>query len=761
MGRKFRLSTGLVVAAAAAVTLVIGNTPLGAGFGRSSNSRVVDAVSQLVVRSQRALDGFGNNLDLPGLGQAGTQYSRVAPANYADGVGSMVAGPPPRFISNRIFNDNGQNLFSENDVSQWGWVWGQFIDHDIGLRDESLPAADQRRSTPSGGNAPPEPAGGGPPGASDRIPYDPNDPLESFPNNLGGIDFSRTPAAGGTGVTSPRQEINTISSFIDASNVYGVNPKRLDWLRTGLLDGNPANNTALLRLPGGYLPRVGVRGDRRTAPQMDLMGPLTGQPQLARVAGDVRANENLALTATQTLMAREHNRIVSMLPASLPEEAKFQIARRVVGAEVQFITYREFLPAMGVVLDRYRGYDPTVNPSLSNEFATVGYRAHSTVHGEIDVHYKAGDFSAARLAAFKRQGVNLVNGGEGPVLNVPLNVAFGNPDLLQRVGLGRVLDSLGDEREYRNDEQIDNTMRSVLFEVPKPGTPDPGVCSAPVVKPQCFTGVQDLGAIDVARARDHGMPSYNDMRRAYGLPPMQSFTDITGESTSQFPIDPKIDPTNPIDDPNILDFTSLLDRDGNAVPLGTDAARETAVSGVRRSTLAARLQAIYGSVDQVDAFVGMMAEQHLPGSDLGELQTAMWKQQFEALRDGDRFFYANDPLLPVIKRVFGITYRHSLSDLIALNTGTTVREDLFKVPPAAPTATAATPSSSVTPSSAGPATQSSVAGSVNPDPATQSPVVTSVPASPPVDPGWPNVDPGSQPIDPAWLNTDPGWQDSG
>ena len=95
------------------------------------------------------------------------------------------------------------------------------------------------------------------------------------------------------------------------------------------------------------------------------------------VAGDVRANENIALTATHTLFAREHNRIVSLLPTSLSQEDKFQIARRIVIAEQQYITYNEFLPAMGVTLPAYPGYKPSVNAALSNEFATVGYRAHS------------------------------------------------------------------------------------------------------------------------------------------------------------------------------------------------------------------------------------------------------------------------------------------------------------------------------------------------------------------------------------------------
>src|SRR2546423_1696152 len=146
-------------------------------------------------------------------------------------------------------------------------------------------------------------------------------------------------------------------------------------------------------------------------------------------------------------------------------------------------------------------------------------------------------------------------------LNVPLNAAFGAPDLLRQLGLGTTLESLG-ERQYQNDEQMDNSLRSVLFQVPKPGIPDPAVCGEPVDHPECFKGVTDLGAIDIARGRDHGMPTYNDMRRAYGLAPKTSFTDITGEATQRFPSDPLIDAGDPINDPNILDFVRLLDDNG-------------------------------------------------------------------------------------------------------------------------------------------------------------------------------------------------------
>jgi hypothetical protein len=73
-----------------------------------------------------------------------------------------------------------------------------------------------------------------------------------------------------------------------------------------------------------------------------------------------------------------------------------------------------------------------------------------------------------------------------------------------------------------------------------------------------------------------------------------------------------------------------------------------------------------------DAFVGMTSERHLSGSEFGELQLAIWKKQFEALRDGDRFFYLNDPVLREIERNFGITYRRTLGEVIELNTGADV-----------------------------------------------------------------------------------------
>jgi Animal haem peroxidase./Cellulose binding domain. len=580
----------------------------------------------------QSLDGSGNNKAHPPWGRSGTNYARVGPARYADGHSQPVDGPNPRAVSNRVFNDIGQDIFSEHRVTQWGWTWGQFLDHTLGLAAKGTDKAD--------------------------IPFNAADPLERFTDTLGVIPFTRTMAASDTGVSNPRQQINTVSSYIDAWAVYGGTNDRLEWLRQGSVNGDLSDNGAKLMLPGGYLPRRDSRGDPASAPAMDIDGRLAAKPDKAVVAGDVRANENIALTATQTLFAREHNRIVSLLPDTLTDEQKFQIARRIVIAEQQYVTYNEFLPAMGVPLPPYTGYQPDVDTSLADEFATVGYRAHGQIHGVLDVEADADRYTDAQLAALAAQGVEINHNGDKLFMNVSLNLSFFNPDLVQQLQLGPVLKGIGSESQYNNDEQIDDHLRSVLFKVPVSGNPK---CLDDPSLPKCFTGVTDLGAIDIARGRDHGMPSYNQMRQAYGLAPKTSFTDITGEPSDTFP------PGQDKDNPHSLDFVELTNIDGKPVT-GTPEAEDTATKGVRRTPLAARLKAIYDTVDNLDAFVGLAAEKHLDGSELGELQRAIWARQFQALRDGDRFFYGNDPGLSLIKQRYDIDYHKTLAQIIAANT---------------------------------------------------------------------------------------------
>jgi hypothetical protein len=125
----------------------------------------------------RSLNGSGNNRSHPSWGQVGTEYQRLSPARYADGSGALATGPNPRYISNRVFNSLGVDLFSERNVSQWAWVWGQFLDHTFGLAQSGNEDA--------------------------SIAFNQADPLERFTDNFGVIPFTRDAVAPGTG-TSPQ-----------------------------------------------------------------------------------------------------------------------------------------------------------------------------------------------------------------------------------------------------------------------------------------------------------------------------------------------------------------------------------------------------------------------------------------------------------------------------------------------------------------------------------------------------------------------------
>jgi hypothetical protein len=119
------------------------------------------------------------------------------------------------------------------------------------------------------------------------------------------------------------------------------------------------------------------------------------------------------------------------------------------------------------------------------------------------------------------------------------------------------------------------------------------------------------------RARDNGLPDYNTMRVAYGLPPVTSFAQITNNVQVQ---------------------------------------QELA-------------QAYPGGVNTIDAFEGGLAEDHVPGSDVGPLFQAIMVNQFTCLRDGDHFFYLNEHWTPDELRIF--QQGNTLAKVIEANTGET------------------------------------------------------------------------------------------
>ncbi|MFB9659046.1 peroxidase family protein [Glycomyces mayteni] len=636
--RSRRRGTVLKLAAFALVFLLAAALAVMAEAGGRGNrpARPVE-LSRALPFDIASLDGTGNNEAEPDWGAAGQPYQRLAPAAYADGVGAMQEGPDPRYVSNRVFADDHVNLFSERGLSQWNWAWGQFVVHNIALRRTSAhddPAAE-----------------------AVTVPFDNADPLEEFTNDAETLPFLRSVPAEGTGVDSPREQVDLLPSYLGGFEVYGGTEDRLEWLRDGEVNGDLADNAATFMLDGGYLPTADLRGDAAAAPYMDASGRLTADPAAAMVTGDVRANQSPSLLALSTLFAREHNRIVAELPRRLTDEAKFAIARRVVVAEIQRITYEEFLPALGVELPDYEGYDPDTRVQVSNEFATVAFRAHSMIHGDFLIDVADGYYTDEELEAFEAAGLEVEAGEDGVEAEAPAGLMFFNPDLFRDVGLEAFVHGMSVQTEYNNDEMVDNQLRSVLNQVPVGDATD---C---LDSSECFTMVTDLPALDLVRARDHGLPGYNALREAFGLEPAAAFTDITGEDTEALP------EGLTIDSPEIMAFTAFADADGNPVTEEEARGDGAAVSATRASTLAARLAALYGDTDSLDAITGMMAEPHLPGSEFGELQQAMWAAEFTMLRDGDRFFYRGDEALDFIADRYDVEPVATLAELITGNTG--------------------------------------------------------------------------------------------
>lgn len=208
-------------------------------------------------------------------------------------------------------------------LSGFMYAWGQFIDHDLDLEnpdgkthiDIPIPAGDAR-----------------------------------FPDSSSiAVTRAAIDPATGPGTGHPAPAINTITGWLDASMVYG----------------SDANTAASLRLPDGHL---------KTSAGDNL--PIVNNNFLA---GDVRAQENPSLTALQTLFVREHNRQVDLLSKEHKDWTGDQLynqARAIVNAEIAHIIYAEFLPHLlgPAAPAAYRGYNPAVDPRITEEFAGAAFR---------------------------------------------------------------------------------------------------------------------------------------------------------------------------------------------------------------------------------------------------------------------------------------------------------------------------------------------------------------------------------------------------
>ena len=284
---------------------------------------------------------------------------------------------------------------------------------------------------------------------------------------------------------NPRQQVTAISGYLDGSVIYGSDATRAAALRThvgGLLKTSAGD---LLPFNTAGLPNA---NDAHIVPDDQLF-----------LAGDVRANENVELTAIQTLFVREHNQIARAIAASCHttnDEQIFQTARRIVVAEFQAITYNEFLPALlgPNALRPYAGYNANVNPGIATEFSTAAFRIGHTLIND-DVEFLDNDANPIRDP-------------------LDLDETFFNPVPLEETGPSPLLKYLATDNAQEVDTMLVPGLRNFLF-----GPPG--------------AGGFDLASLNIQRGRDDGLSDYNSTRAAYGLPRVTSFAQITSNPDLQ------------------------------------------------------------------------------------------------------------------------------------------------------------------------------------------------------------------------------------
>jgi peroxidase len=314
------------------------------------------------------------------------------------------------------------------------------------------------------------------PGGGDRfdIPVDQCDPFfdaECTGNKT--IPFTRSQAL--TGERGYKVAKNIASTWIDAGVVYGATLARSRKIR--VFDGG------LLKVSSG--------------PHGDLL-PVDNETSMANggyyLAGDERANVNLPMVCLHTLFHLEHNRRARKLAKENPnwnDETLFQEARRFVIAMLQKVHFNEYIPAiLGKPLDRYEGYDRDVDPRVDTTFMTAAFRyGHSATSPLV---YRIGE-------------------DWHPV-----------PD--GHLSLGRTI--------FNPVEIKENGMDSLLRGFVMQPESDVDV-SAPSDIRNNHHILLDLVSIDIQRNRDRGVASFNNIRRALGLNPYETWKDLTPDTEVQ------------------------------------------------------------------------------------------------------------------------------------------------------------------------------------------------------------------------------------
>eukprot|EP00088_Acartia_fossae_P028789 TRINITY_DN29621_c0_g1_i3.p1 TRINITY_DN29621_c0_g1~~TRINITY_DN29621_c0_g1_i3.p1 ORF type:complete len:828 (-),score=123.74 TRINITY_DN29621_c0_g1_i3:220-2703(-) len=496
----------------------------------------------------RTMDGSCNNLNETSWGKSNFPLQRILPPAYEDGISAprMTGLPTSREVSEAMTSSEDK---PDRKHTLMLMQWGQFVDHDI-THTPTVKGVDDTDILCCGDNG-------------QRLP---NDLLhrECLPIDIMGHDrfyskfrqrcmeFVRSmPAPREQCKFGPREQVNQITAWLDGSNVYGSDFDESVHLR---------------ELRRGRMKVTKIQGRDMLPLNPDDCADETNR-RFCFAAGDLRCNEQMDLTITHTLWMREHNRVAAELEKLNPswdDERLYQEARRIVIAELQHITYKEWLP---IILGKQYiqkwslepktsgytdNYNNAIDPTITNVFATAAFRfGHSLVQDHLE-------------------GFNLFG---SKIRNMSLTETQFEPfELYNNQTLERFVRGLTTQKSQRMDPSFAPDLTKHLFK-----------------EHEELFGM-DLVALNIQRGRDHGIPPYMQWRKLCGLKEFSSWKELS----TLFP-----------------------------------------------STVVARLQSLYKSIDDIDVFVGGIHEESEDDGILGPTFQCIVGDQFTRLKSGDRFWYEN------------------------------------------------------------------------------------------------------------------------
>jgi len=452
----------------------------------------------------RREDGSCNNLEFPVLGMSETPFKRILDPAYADGLdeprkcknGQEL--PSARAVTLRLHNHTEPFKPAENHASHICMIWGQFNNHDISdmaltkikISKNEYEILQCNDADCKGGN-------------EDCFPIEipANEKSPSF-SNKNCIPFTRaegvSPLLCKNDDTDTREQENMVTSYIDGSTLYGSNKMNNADVVDLEVEDNWAYNGCLLK--NSIHPES--NSSKAFLPEYD---PKFCETKHCSITGDHRADMVSGLAAMHTLWLREHNRIAKELFDRNPQlkgRILYQLTRRLVIAEMQHITYNEYLPMIfgtpfeGTELetDFFTGYDSSVGQIIPNVFSSAANRfGHSMVPSR---HWRlTDDFS----------------GLSKPFLFA--NDTWWRPELLYEGSKPiNILNGMLLQEAYKVDRHISDKLTENLFieYKEKEGLPLSG----------------DLASRNIQRGRDTGTQGYTAWRKECGLSVPKDFTEL-------------------------------------------------------------------------------------------------------------------------------------------------------------------------------------------------------------------------------------------